>query len=269
MKRVRNRFLALACGVLMISAGLAVAQTQPKVKSQKEADAIRAVQAATTADERLKAIDNVLTKFADTEFKALLLQMAMQTAQQKNDFAQTTFYAEQLLEASPKNAVALVTLASEIARHTREFDLDKEEKLAKAEKYANEAIANAPNMPKRPDLSDDQMNGIKKDLTAQAHESLGMIASSRKKYDVAITEFKTSLSEATTPDAGTYVRLGQAYLDARQFDDATAALDKALALPNASPAVKQIAQGKKNEVAKTKAASGGAPAPPAPAPDKP
>ena len=57
MKRVRNRFLALGCGVLMISAGLAVAQTQPKVKSQKEADAIRAVQAATTADERLKAID--------------------------------------------------------------------------------------------------------------------------------------------------------------------------------------------------------------------
>jgi tetratricopeptide (TPR) repeat protein len=267
MTQVTKVLLALACGALMISAELAVGQTQPRVKSQKEADAIRAVQAATTADDRLKAIDNVLTKFADTEFKPLLLQMAMQTAQQKNDFAQITFYAEQLLEASPKNPFASVTLASEIARHTREFDLDKEEKLAKAEKYANDTIANAPGLPKRPDLTEDQMNGIKKDVAAQAHEALGMIASLRKKYDVAINEFKTAITETSAPDPATYVRLGQAYEDAHQFDDATATLDKAISAPNASPAVKQIAQGKKNEVAKLKAAAAGAP--PAPAPNKP
>jgi len=264
MKPVMNVLVALACGAV-IHAGLALAQTQPKVKSPKEADAIRAVQAATTADERLKAIDNVLTKFADTEFKPLLLQMAMQLSQQKNDYAQTTFYAEQLLEASPKNVFATVTLAGEIARHTREFDLDKEEKLAKAEKYANESIANVAGIPKRADLSDDQMNAMKKDLTAQAHEALGMIASLRKKYDVAITEFSASLSGSSAADPATMVRLGQAYEDAHQFDEATATFDKAINAPNASPAVKQIAQGKKNEVAKMKAAAGGA-ASPAPAP---
>jgi tetratricopeptide (TPR) repeat protein len=266
MKRVTNVLLALGCSAVLISAVSAFAQSQPKPKSQKEIDALKAVQAATTADERLKAIDNVLTKFADTEFKVQLLQIAMQTAQQKNDYAQVTFYAEQLLDANPKNAFASAVLATEIARHTREFDLDKEEKLAKAEKYANETIANAPSIPKpRPEITDDQLNAMRKDIGSQAHEALGMIAAVRKKYDVAISEFKTALADASAPDGGTYVRLGQAYEDAHQLDEASASFDKALNLPNAPQAVKQIAQAKKNEIAKMKAAG----TPPAPAPDKP
>jgi len=108
-----------------------------KPKTQKELDALKAWQAATDPDQRIQAIENVLTNFADTEFKIILLTDAMQTEQRKRDYAQTVFYGERLLEADPKNAFALVTLAGETARHTREYDLDKEEKLAKAEKYAN------------------------------------------------------------------------------------------------------------------------------------
>src|SRR5208337_536869 len=103
-----------------------------------------------------------------------------------------------------------------------------------------------------PDYPDDQWNAAKKDVMAQAHEALGMIASLRKKYDVAVTEFKTSLDTGTVQDPATYIRLGQAYLDAGKLDEASGAFDKALASPNASAAVKQIAQGKKNEVAKKK-----------------
>jgi tetratricopeptide (TPR) repeat protein len=269
MKRGRRFRMALACSALMMNVGVVWAQKLPQPKSPKEIEAIKAVQAAQTADDRLKAIDNVLTKFADTEFKPMLLQMAMQTAQQKNDFAQTTFYAQQILDSDPKNSFAEVTLAGEIARHTREFDLDKEEKLVKAEKLANETIANAPNQPKlRPDIPDEQWNATRKDLGAQAHETLGMIANLRKKYDVAIQEYTTALTGASAPDPATYVRLGQAYIDAGKLDDASAAFDKAINSPNANAAVKQIAQGKKNEVAKRKAAaapSGSA----APAPEKP
>ena len=50
-------------------------------------------------------------------------------------------YAERTLEADPKNFGAMLMLSSGIAQRTREFDLDKEEKLAKSEKYANSAIA--------------------------------------------------------------------------------------------------------------------------------
>ena len=38
----------------------------------------------------------------------------------------------------------MLMLAAETARTTREFDLDKEEKLAKAEKYAKDGMALIP-----------------------------------------------------------------------------------------------------------------------------
>jgi hypothetical protein len=48
--------------------------------------------------------------------------------------------------------------------------------------------------------------------------------------------------------------LGQAYEDTGKLDDASDAFDKALATPNISPAVKSVAQAKKDEVAKRKGA---------------
>src|SRR5258706_10025602 len=130
------------------AAPAAWAQKAPQPKSQKEVEALQALQKATGPDEQLKAIDNVLINFADTDYKPMLLEMGMQIAEQKGDFALTTTYAERVLEVDPKSIFALATLALEIVAHTREFDLDKDEKLAKAEKYGNQAIQYAKDAPK-------------------------------------------------------------------------------------------------------------------------
>jgi tetratricopeptide (TPR) repeat protein len=258
------RMLALACGALTMTS-LLLAQGALAPKSAKERDALIAVQNATTPDDRLKAIENVLINFADTQYKVALLQMAMQTAQQKDDYAAVTLYAERLLEASPKNPFAEVTLATEIPRHTREFDLDKEEKLVKADKYAHAALDDIATAPKpRPDMPEEQWTAYKKDTAAQAHEALGMIASLRKNFPVAISEYTTALTTADRPDPGDYVRLGQAEIEANKLDDANATFDKVLSDANATDRVKQIARDKKTEIAKRKAASGSPP--PAPKP---
>ena len=251
-RRFRN-LAALACSAMTIGVGALSAQ---KPKSPKEVQAIQAVQAAQTVDDRIKAIENVLTNFADTEFKVVLLQMALQGEQQKGDYAQTVFYAQRLLDADPKNAVAMVTLAGETARHTREFDLDKDEKLAKVDKWAKDGVEAAKTIPKpRPDFPDDQLELMRKDTQAQGYEAMGMAASLRKKYDDAIADFKQAISISASPE--TYIRLGQAYEDAGKLDDASEAFDKALNAPNVLPQVKSIAQTKKQEVAKRK--GGGAP----------
>jgi tetratricopeptide (TPR) repeat protein len=265
MNTPMRRMLALTCGAVTMTCAL-LAQGGPAPKSAKERDAIIAVQSATTPDDRLKAIESVLTNFADTQFKVILLQMAMQTALQKDDYAATTLYAERLLEADPKNPFAEVTLAGEIPRHTREFDLDKEEKLTKADKYAHAAIENIATAPKpQPNMPDEQWAGMKKDTVAQAHDALGMIATLRKNYDQAIAEYNIAITSALRPDPSDYVRLGQAEIEAGKLDDANAASDKAIADANASERVKQIARDKKAEVAKRKAAAGGStPAPPKP-----
>jgi tetratricopeptide (TPR) repeat protein len=252
---------------LLLGAALPVpalwAQKAPQAKSPKEVQALQAVQAAKTPDEQIKAIDSVIENFPDTEFKLTLLQFGMQAAQQKRDYPLTVTYAERILEVDPKNIFALSTLASQITSHTREFDLDKEEKLAKAEKYANATIESAKDAQKpRPDITDEQWANAKKDYSADAHSVLGQIAMLRKKNDLAITEFKTAQDTAAAPSSITVAHLGDAYLSAQKYDDAIAAFDKAAAMPDASPQVKAFIASKRAAAVKAK---GGA-TPPAPAP---
>lgn len=265
MKNYWKTALVVAFGASLTVSALQ-AQKPPQPKSQKEIQALQALQAAKTPDEQLKAIDNVLENFADTEYKPMLLQMGMQIAEQKGDYAQTVTYAERVLEADPKNVFALSTLALQTTAHTREFDLDKEEKLAKAEKYANTALANVKDAPKiRPDLSDDQWNRIKADIAAQCHDTLGRIATLRKKYDVAISEFQTAITAGSSPDSTTIVRLGDAQLQAGKVDEAIATFDKAIGMADAPAQVKQVAQARKADALKKKGAGAAAP-PPGPPP---
>jgi len=44
------------------------------------------------------------------------------------------------VQADPKQYAALLMLARGIGQRTREFDLDREEKLTRAEKYAKDAL---------------------------------------------------------------------------------------------------------------------------------
>jgi tetratricopeptide (TPR) repeat protein len=225
---------------------------------------------AKTPDERIAAIEKVLTDFADTEFKTALLQMAVQSEEQKNDYAQTVFYADRLLKADPMNAYALVTLASETARHTRENDLDKDEQLSKVNKWAKDGIEAAKVLPKiRPDIPDADWEGVRKDLEAQGYVAMGMADVLRKNYDGAATNYKESLKIGASPNPATLVRLAQVYMSSGKLDDANYTLDKVINTPDVPAQIKTVAENLKAEVAKhiKPAAPAGAPAAPAtPAP---
>lgn len=236
----------------------------PQVKSKGEAQAVQAMFQAKTPDERIKAADALIVKYADTQFKPLALLFATMSAEQKGDFAQVVVYGERLLQADPKNYQGCLILARNIAQRTREFDLDREEKLAKVEKYvkqAEEALKAAPRP--RPDITDAQWAAAKKDLMTQGNEALGLAAMARKNYDGAIAQFKIAVESASQPDPATMVRLGAAYNLAGKYDQAIPVLDKVLAMTDVHPAVKQFAQAEK---ARAVQAKGGGAKPAAPAP---
>jgi tetratricopeptide (TPR) repeat protein len=252
--RIGTSLLALASGFVLWGGSTAWAQKDPQPKSQKEIQALQNYQQQTTVDGRLQAIDDILTKFADTEFKAILLQEAVQLEQQKGDSAMLTTYAERLLQVDPKSPYAHLAMATDLAAHTREFDLDKDDKLTKAEKYANAAIQDLKDYPKPMSrMPDDQWTLEKKNLTNEGYLALGMVAMDRKKYDDAITQYKAAID--AYPDANANFRLGEAYLKAGKADDAIAQFDKVLAMTDANPTVKQFAQQRKNEAMKAKAGS--------------
>src|SRR5947209_6838749 len=229
---------------VMITALLALAAVSglmaQKVKSQGEAEALQAVFKTTTADDRIKAAQNVLIKYADTEFKSLMLLTIAQAYQMKGDSDNVIIFSERVLkEGDPKNYEAMIMLAESYAQRTREFDLDKEEKLGKADKYANDALEALKTAAKpAPQITDDQWAGMKKDYIARAHQALGLSAMIRKKWDVAITEFKTAVETASQPDPATQVRLASAYNAAGKYDDALPIIEKLMAQPDLHPAIK-------------------------------
>jgi tetratricopeptide (TPR) repeat protein len=249
-----NRLATRVAAGIALGAALLMAQKAPQPKSQKEVEALMAIQNAATADARLAAIENLLTKFADTDYKAMALEIAASTAQQKGDYEKMMVYAERALEASPKNAGVMVMMAQGIAQRTREFDLDKDEKLAKVDKLTKDAEAALETMPKpNPQIPDDQWEATKKDYRSQVHEARGMAASARKKHDVAIEEYSKAITAAANVDPATFVRLAAAQNSAGKYDDALATITKLNATPNLNPVVKQFGDQEKARAEKGKA----------------
>jgi tetratricopeptide (TPR) repeat protein len=258
---------ALLCGML-VSAQIPVAK-QPQPKSQKEVEAIMAMQNAMQSQDlegTVKAAENLMTKFADTEFKPVALQVVAGMYQAKGQLEQALIYAERLLEADPKSYNGMIMIATITAQQTREHDLDREEKLKKVEKMAMDARNLLKDAPKpRPDFTDEQWIGFRKDLTAQTYEAMAMAAQARRKPEVAIQEYKQAVEVSSNPDPATLVRLGALYNQTNQPDLAIQVLDRAMADPQAIPQVKAAAQKEKDRATQMKAKGADAAKPAAPA----
>jgi tetratricopeptide (TPR) repeat protein len=240
----------IAVVALIALGSLAMGQ---KVKSKKEEEAVRALMGAQTPDAKIAAAEDLLTKYKDSEFKSYALIQAGQSAQAKGDAVAALQYGNRAIEAEPKNYQAMLLVASVLTQGTREFDLDRDEKLGRAAKLANDAIAALANAPKpNPALTDEQWNGIKKDFQAQAHDVLGTGAAVQKKYDVAVKEFTTSIADSATPDLTTNIRLASVYTDQGKFDESIAMLDKVISNPNASDPLKRAATTEKQRAEKNR-----------------
>jgi len=247
MKRI---LVAISCLLLATSLW---AQKQPQPKSQKEVDALMAIQNAQDPDTRIKAVDDLLVNFADTDFKSFALMMATDAARQKGDFEKIVIYGERALEADPKAYAVMLMMASSIAQRTREHDLDREEKLGRAEKLANDAgeiLKTAPKM--NPQLTDEQWAQVKNDFVGQQHEALGLVALGRKKYDDAANAFKAA-NEASGEPAH-LVRQAQALNLGGKHDEAIAICDKVMAISDAHPQIKQVAQAERARATQAKGA---------------
>lgn len=240
----------------------------PMPKSKGEQDALVAMfNAQGKPDDLIAAAENLLSKYADTDFKDTALFFEANAYRQKGDRDKAQVFAERALQANPNNFQASLMLSELIAQGTRENDLDKEDKLTKADKYANDAITTL-NAAAKPNaqLSDQQWEDAKKDMIAEAHDSLGMSALLRKKYDAAIGEFKMSVDGAAHPEPAFQVRLASAYNSAGKYDEAIATADKVMNDAQTPTQIKQVAQAIRAgaTVAKQKAAGGGTGATPAP-----
>lgn len=257
MTRIKLPAIILAAfGASLLVCAQSANPKQMKVKSQKEGEAIQAMFTTQDPDARIAAAMNLITKFADTDYKSTAFYIAAFSALQKNDLENVVVYCEKAIEADDKNYGCMILLASALAQRTREFDLDKEEKLGRAEKMAKQAIELVKTAPKpNPSVTDEQWEAGKKDYIGQAHEALGVAAMVRKNYAGCAENLGLAVSNSMQPDPATMVRLGNCLRMEKKYDEAIAILDKALADPQAAAVVKQAATQEKIEANKAKAAA--------------
>jgi tetratricopeptide (TPR) repeat protein len=216
----------------------------PAPKSKPELEALQAWQAALQAgapDGIIKADDDVLTKFPDTDFKDAVLVTEADAYQQKGDFIKAQIYAAQALAANPKSYQSALMLADIPAKHTGEHDLDKEESLAKAEKFAHQAIELVNSTPKPPQFSEQQWGDYQKQIAAQAQDDLGLVSVHRKNWEPAVAAFKAAI--ALTPEPAFKVHLANALQVGGKPDEAIAVCDQVLAEPNLNPRIESAAKG--------------------------
>jgi hypothetical protein len=223
-----------------------------KIKSPKEREAIVAVQNANDADSRLAAIENLLTKFADTDWKIPMLEIAIDTTRQKGDPDAMTIYCERTLDAAPTDLDAISSLAKVTADTIRENDLDKEDKMKKVDDLTGRCIKLMPDAQKPYQTMPDNVWAARKsDFTSDCHEALAALAKIRKKFDVALTEYQAAL--AARKDPATMVRIAQVYNMQGKYDDAITLLDQVQAFPDVNPVVKQVAGQEKVKAVMAKA----------------
>ena len=239
--------------LLMTTAGLSglFAQAPPtaKPKSNGERKAIVAIQTAASsqdADAIIKAAENLLNNYADSDYKEYALTMEAQAYQLKKDDDNAQVFADRVLQINPKSFSMELLIADAMTPNIKEHDLNKDEELAKVTKLYNDAIENVKTAVKpNPQISDADWDNNRKFTIARAYNGLGMVASFEKKNDEAIKDFQLALDNDPEQDAYA-TRLANAYLTAGKKTEAIAICDKLLAKPNLHPTIKQVVTSIKN-----------------------
>jgi tetratricopeptide (TPR) repeat protein len=235
----------------------------PHPKSPEELTALQALMSAQKAqdpDGIIKAGEDVLTKFADTDYKEMVLTLEGMAYEMKGDAVNEQVAWNRVLEVDPTSIPANLKLGGLISKQTKDKDLDRDDQLAKAEKCLNTALDAIKAQQANPQTTPQAQAQLKMS-DAEAHEDLGWAALTRatankdadpKKYDKAIAEMQIAANE--DPDQAAYqVRLAAVLQSAGKNAEAVALCDKVLAMPNLNPAIQSAATSVRN--AATKAAA--------------
>jgi tetratricopeptide (TPR) repeat protein len=182
----------------------------PAAKTQPEFDAYKAAVASAGDPVALtKAADDFAAKFPDSELRILLFKTSMRLFQNANNGEQMSAAAEKVLKIDPDDPEALVATAEFIAEHTRDTDLDKDERWAQATKYATRATETVDTDVAIPaGTPQEKIDAYKGFLRSSAYSVLGTIAFNQEKYPDAESYFRKSVDALPSqPDPVVVLRL--------------------------------------------------------------
>src|SRR5580698_4826887 len=205
----------------------------PQAKTQPEFDAYNAAIANQKDPAAMeKAADDFATKFPESELRVLLFKAAMRAYQNANNGDKMLEEAQKLLKVDPDDPEALIASAEVTTERTRDTDLDKDQRFAKASKDAQHALETIDtDVPMPANIPQAQMDAYKGLLRSSAYSILGTIQYDQDKYADAEGYFRKSIDAyPSQPDPVVVLRLALALDKQAKYQDALAQANKAVDL---------------------------------------
>ena len=233
---------------------------QPQAKTQEEYKAYQEAGAKTDLSQAESAADAFAEKFPQSDLRVFLYRRLMYLYQSANNADKTLDMAKKMLAVDPNNPEALVTAAMVLSERTRETDLDRDQRLAEATKYANQALQSVETdlfVPANADPA--QVQNVKNVLRGMADLALGTVEYLKKNYTGA-QPYLEQATQLNPKDPVSWLRLAVVLDQQNKYPDAMTAANKAVEV---APANSPEAEMAKSEQARLqKLVPGGSATPP-------
>lgn len=244
-----------ACVVAGMLAAQSASPTLPKPKGKKELDAVRAMYAAQTPDDQIAKAKELIDKYADSDFRSSAFYVMAAASDLKRDLDNVVVYGEQAVAVDPMNFGSMALMSKAIAMGTKKFDLDKADKLTRADKLAKDAIEMSKKAPKpNAELTEAQWASAVKDLVEPAYEGLAFESIAKEDFAGCAENFKLAVGSMSQLEPALLVRGGHCSLMAKKYDDAIASFDQAINAPNSVQVIKDVATKEKAQAMQLKSA---------------
>ncbi|HWR35923.1 MAG TPA: tetratricopeptide repeat protein [Clostridia bacterium] len=229
-------------------------QAQPKQPQAKTTEEFTAFQTANQSSDPAAAetsADEFAAKYPESELRSLLYQRTMSLYQQNNNADKVIEVGRKALSIDPNEPVTLISVANVLAERTRETDLDKNERLADATKFANRGLEMIENIQAPAGVTPEQLVNAKNELRSVALGTLGMVAYTNKDYAGAEAQFRKSIGAfSVQPDPTIHLRLTLSLDKQQKYAEALTAANKTLEIAPADSQVAQLAKQEKERLTK-------------------
>jgi tetratricopeptide (TPR) repeat protein len=233
----------------------------PQAKTQAEFDAYQAAMKSASDPAAVeKSADDFSAKFPTSELRDILYRVAMRGYQNSDNPEKMAGAAQKLLKIDPDDPEALVDLAEETVEHTRDTDLDKDQRLEDAAKNAQHALQTVDtDVPTG--VPPQQVDLFKAMVRSTAYSILGGVSDHHEKYPDSEDYYRKAIAaDPAHTDPVLVLRLALALDKQGKYPDALKEANHAVELTQENTTPGKLARQERDRLVQLTGGSAPAPA---------
>ncbi len=204
----------------------------PPVNEKEEAD-YKMFFTTPAADSKLltERGEAFLKEFPESRYNETVYSKLANAYLALNQVDKMTVAGEKALELNPNNVDVLALLAYAIPRRADPGQLDFQQKIQKAERYAKQTIEVLNALTKPEQMTEEDFVKAKNQKISLARSGLGVVYFHLRRYPEMVTEMEQVIALSQESDPVDYYLMGIAYQNSKRYSDAATAYEKCAAMP--------------------------------------